>query len=324
MFQRILILGCALAVAFAAPALAGKNNGGAMLVHTNDTIVYTASANYCNSTLPATCEEFGTRTDRAVEEEVAVIWCLAAFAPGTTPAVTTVQFGLDHNLPDSPEYFVKKVACGPSPLELPDADWPQGGGDGQTGNLVTFATPVTGQIFPFYVFAVYGSLPNSYFATRSYPSTGEAKFVDDNQPPIEDVVTRFGTVRWGAAGENNCPVPPATGACCTPWATCVIRNQSDCESTTGEFQPGGGSYLGDNTTCPPQPNCGACCYWSGEVRACKVTDINLCNQLAGGDFSYGGSRCTNASQPESVAVAWYCGEIPSKVNSWGVLKSLFR
>lgn len=322
MFHRILIVGCALAIAFAAPALAGKNNGGALLVHTNDTVVYTSTADYCASTFPATCEELVTRTDKAVEEEEVVIWFLAGFANGSNPAVTTVQFGVTHNLP-SADYVSNYSACGPDPLELPDQGWPFGNGSA-SGNLVTFSSPLTDQIFPFYWFSVIGSLPNTFFGTRSYPNTGEAKFVDDNQPPFEDIVTRFGTVRWGAAGENTCPVPPAVGACCTPWATCVIRNQSDCENPTGEFQPSGGSYLGDNTTCSPDPGCGACCYWSGEIRACKVTDRSHCDQLSGGDFSVVGVRCTSSSLPESTVVAWYCGEIAAKPSSWGILKTLFR
>ena len=57
MAKRILLGALAILVIGAAPVLAGKNNGGALVVHTNDSVVYTASADYCVSALPATCAE---------------------------------------------------------------------------------------------------------------------------------------------------------------------------------------------------------------------------------------------------------------------------
>ncbi len=326
MFQRILLIGCALAIAVATPALGFRNKGGAMLVHTNDAVVYTSSDDYCVSTLPGTCEELVTRTDKPLEEAEALIWCLAVFAPEADPGVTTVQFGVTHNLP-SADYISNYSPCGPNPLELPDGGWPFSGGNpelpGQSGNLVTYSEPVYDQLFPFYWFAVIGSLSDTYFGTRTYPATDEAKFVDDGNPPREDLIDRFGIVRWAAEGENSCPVPEVPGACCTPWATCVILTESECTDTQGQFGLKGGSYLGDGTTCDPFPNCGACCTILGEGRDCTVTSPAKCAEMDGW-FSYSGSRCTYSAVPESTMVGWYCGEIAAKPSSWGILKSLFR
>ena len=197
------------------PALAGRNENGALVVHTDDAITYTAVEDYCLTATPTTCDELLTRTEKIIEEQEAVIWLLAAFPPDASPAVTTIQFGIRHNLPANAGYFTRWAACGPFPLELPDTGWPE---PNDCGNLVAYGAPVYGNVFKFYWFAAIG-VQGGYFGTRTYPSTDEAKFVDDGSPPIEDLCARFGTVRWSSAGENDCPVA-AFGACCTPGAAC--------------------------------------------------------------------------------------------------------
>lgn len=203
--MRSIILMAVIAALVASPALAGRNANGALVVHTNNAIAYTGSADYCASALPQVCEQLVPTTTKAPETEIVVVWFLAAFRPEADPAVTTIQFGIDHNLPIDQGYFERSAACGPGILELPDSDWPEGAGDGHSGNLVSFSTPVTQKVWPFYWFAVYGQTSESRIGTRTYPSTNEAKFVDTSNPPVEDLCARFGTVRWGAGGSNDCP-----------------------------------------------------------------------------------------------------------------------
>jgi len=190
---------CLLSASFQT-AHAGRNAGGALIVHTNDAVNYSAGRDYCGAYFddPGTCEAAGTRTDKD-EDTPAVIWFLAAFPDTSSPAVTALRFGIDHNLPAGEGYFASHHMCGA--VEIPEVGWPETG----FGNAVAFATVVhTEHLFPFYWFAAYG-FQDAHLGTRTDPRTGAASIADDSNPPIEDAVTRFGTVRWYAAGSNDCP-----------------------------------------------------------------------------------------------------------------------
>ena len=181
---------------------AGKNAGGAMVVHTDDAHGWTSSGvcNHFDDWVPQSCDSLNTRTDKD-ENTPALIWFIAAFPDTSDPGVTVVYFGIDHNLP---EYYIENRGyCGPSgTFELPDAGWPD---DVDAGNSVAFGSPVTGdRLFPFYYVSAYG-FEDAYLGTAANPVGGYAAFVDDSNPPVQDEVTKFGTVRWYAAGSNDCP-----------------------------------------------------------------------------------------------------------------------
>jgi hypothetical protein len=190
-----------------ATANAGKNAGGALIVHTDDNVSYTHTGQYCGAQFsdPGTCENAVTRTDKD-ENTPALIWLLAAFPDTANPAVSVVYFGIEHNLPPNEGYFVNHGYCGPAgTIEVPDGGWPETG----FGNSLAFGSPVQGDIlFPTYWFAVYGTT-GSYLGTAENPTGGYAAFVDDSNPPVQESITQFGTVRWFAPGENSCP---STGA----------------------------------------------------------------------------------------------------------------
>lgn len=271
--MKKLLLALGILALVCSPAMAGRNANGAMVVHTDNSINYTASAVYCNTAIPGPCEELITESTKLVEEEIAIIWCLAAFLPTSSPGVTTIQFGLSHNLPTE-EYFVRATACGPAGLlELPDSGWPVG--TGEIGNLVSYPSAVYSQLFPFYAFAVYGAAAgDQHFGTRTYPNTNEAKFVDDSQPPIEDLCFNFGAVRWGAPGYNDCPTPPVErGACCFADGSCQVLMFEDCAAQGGAFQ-------GVDTVCQPNPcpQPQACCFPSGD---CAFLLPDLCTAEGG-------------------------------------------
>jgi hypothetical protein len=184
------------------PAEAGKNKNGALIVHTNDSYIYSAQT-ACSTTLadPGTCAAAGTRSEKA---SGTVVWLLAAFLSGANPGVSGIYFGIDYDdLNLDPGVTFK--ACGPpGTLDVPDTDWPYAG----RGNTVGFGSPVVGDIlFPFYVFKIDGGSPGSFFGTAVNPVGGYAAFIDDSAPPITDRCGNFGQVRWYQAGSNSCPVP---------------------------------------------------------------------------------------------------------------------
>jgi hypothetical protein len=246
------------------PALAGRNANGALVVHTDDAINYTSTDNYCSTVLPSVCTQLGTQSNKPVEEQEAVIWLLAAFIPESSPGVTTIQFGIHHNLPSNQGYFSAFAACGPGPLELPDEGWPE---PNDCGNLVAYSGPVYDHLMKFYWFAAIG-VQGGFFGTRTYPSTNEAKFVDDGNPPVEDLIYAFGTMRWGASGLNQCPHYNG-GACCFPDGHCTILLAEECDGQGGVFQ-------GEETTCEPNlcpVTGGACCFNDGH---CEIPTPDVC------------------------------------------------
>ncbi len=251
--KKILLMLGVLAL-ICSPAMAGKNAGGSMIVHTNDAVVYTGTGQYCGVDYddPGSCENAGTQTDLLNIQ--AVIWFLAAFDPASNPGVSVCYFGDDTNLPPGEGWISAWGPCGPDgTLEVPDAGWPDN--PATAGNSVAFGTPIAGvHLFPFYMFASWG-FDGAYFGTGINPTGGYAGFESDDVPSIPDGTDRFGHVYWLAAGDNTCPEPPgATGACCYPDGTCEVVAEADCA----------GQYLGDDTVCDPNPcdQPGACCFLS--------------------------------------------------------------
>ncbi len=247
---RFLFVLCGVCLAVA-PAAAGPNSNGAIIVHTNDAYDY-LSTTVCATTLgvPATCADAITRTDKA---SGAVVWFLASFLPDASPVVQAVYFGMTldaANLDPSTRYGI----CGPSgSVEIPDAGWP---GDG-VGNSVGFLTAVTGStLFPFYYFKVdeYSGLPGPYLCSAINPLGGYAAFFDNSIPPAQDDVVRFGCVKWYQDGGNTCPQSQPVGACCDAWGLCTITAESSCQPPR--------IWHADWANCLPNPcpgALGACC-----------------------------------------------------------------
>jgi hypothetical protein len=186
--------------------LAGRNGNGALIVHTNDAVNYSAGADYCTTFFdnPGSCENAITRTDKD-EETPAVIWVLAAFHPDSSPAVTAVQFGLDDNIPQGDGYWANWGKCGPGVLEIADDGWPDTG----KNVALAYSEARTDSLFPLYWMAVYGfTYPDTaYLGTRNYTRGDSlAEFADTSDPPVLDAIPRFGMVRWFTSGSNDCPL----------------------------------------------------------------------------------------------------------------------
>lgn len=193
---RILPL---LIVAALCPAFArgGANADGGLIVHADPFIGYTASRDYCESDFrnPGDCLSARTRVD--LSGDPVLVWFIAAFPSNAGPSVTAVQFGLETTVPRGS--IVGHGACGSMILELPDPGFP----GPFTGNLVSLATERR-TFFPVYWFAVEAE-SGDRFGSGVYPGDNRAVFVDDGSPPAEDQIRRFGSVEWGANGENDCP-----------------------------------------------------------------------------------------------------------------------
>jgi hypothetical protein len=245
MKKFLLMLG-ALAL-ICSPAMAGKNAGGAMVVHTDDAHGWTNGVcDFFDSWVPYPCPDLGTRTDVDVNTP-ALIWFIAAFDVGASPGVTVCYFGHDHSMP---QYYHNRWGfCGPAgTIEVPDSGWPDS--PATAGNSVAFGAPVSGDIlFPFYYFDAWGS-PGWYYCSAINPVGGYAGFVDDSNPPELDYVEQFGCVYWNTDdGYNMCPGGvPLPGACCFTDGTCALTmDLTECLGI------GGYDWLGEGTVCDPNP-----------------------------------------------------------------------
>jgi hypothetical protein len=272
--MKKLLLLLSLAAAVASPSHAGRNANGMMLIHTDNALVYTISDDYCLSTTPDRCMDY-VNTSTKTLEEVTVLWLMAAFVANSSPGVTTLQFGIEHNLPANQGYFDRHSACGPGWIELPDAGWPE---VSVCGNLVAYSTAVYDHSFPFYWFAVWHDDDTNFFRTRTYPSTDEAKFVDDGNPPIEDLCYNFATLRWNVPGEMQCVPDDLFGACCYPDGSCAQTTPDQCT----------GTFLGGHIPCDPNPcpQPEACCMPDG---TCQLQLPEVCLQIGG--VPYGPIGC---------------------------------
>jgi hypothetical protein len=277
--MRKFLLALGILALLCSPAMAGKNSNGAMIVHTNDALTYTGGVCGRFDTMddPGSCEAANTQTNKD-DATPALVWFIATWLPAANPGVTVIYFGLEHNIPNDINYFPNFGFCGPAgSFEIPDAGWPLTG----FGNSVALSSPIVGDTrFPFYYWNVFG-FAGAFIGTGINPTGGYAAFVDDSNPPVQDNVTKFGTVRWGTFGQNECPEDvPILGACCLPTGECIITPPTQCA----------GVYQGDGTVCDPNPcpQREACCF---EDEHCE--DILAADCVARGGTPQGpGSFCT--------------------------------
>lgn len=102
-----------------------------------------------------------------------------------------------------------------------------------------------------------------------------------------------------------CSAAQPTGACCFQDGSCATTTRDECLA-------GGGNYLGDGTTCDPNPcpqPVGACCFADG---SCQTLPESEC--LSGGGTFYGGVTCDG----------FQCPAVPTIEKTWGGVKGIYR
>jgi hypothetical protein len=179
----------------------GRNAGGALIVHTDSSVSYTDGIDFCAELRDLDrCIDADTWVD-AAPGSPAVIWILAAFPAGASPAVRVINFGLHHTV--GPMGVAAWGVCDPAEMLIayPEDEFPGSG----TGISVPFYPTVYKSLFPFVWFAVQGN-PGDQFGVGVDNLSSTAVFVDESQPGQSDEITRFGYARWGSEGDNDCPL----------------------------------------------------------------------------------------------------------------------
>ncbi|MCB9464053.1 MAG: hypothetical protein H6682_10240 [Candidatus Eisenbacteria bacterium] len=246
---------------FATQARSGANAGGYLLLHTDDTVIYTEddASSYCNELASECgwdpeCDDDHFPCESALANlnptsgrgpDTAMIWAIAAFPPESCPAVAAIQFGLTWPVSGPWPEFVDWNNCGD--FEISTDYWPNGL---VQGTAVTWYPPVRRTGFPVYWFAAYSYYGPVEIAVDDFPvGPYGLVFADDQVPAALDPVPadHRGSVGLnGATGWNPYTVSTPVGACCADDGTCAQITEDECQSV-------GGQYVGDGAPCEPNP-----------------------------------------------------------------------
>jgi hypothetical protein len=229
--MKIATLGlvAAISAGFAGTALAGVNARGHLLLHTDDSVIYSEddAPTYCDLLLgecpsdpecdddhmPCQSHLMGDLNVASGRDgtlgEVSMIWALAAFPAADCPRVKAVTFALTWSLGENQQpVFAASGTCGQ--FEIATQGWLEEPGSGVG---VTFDPVIVRTGFPIYWFAAYNYYGPTMISIAAFPSSEGASFADDSIPAIADRVTseRWGSVGLnGAIGSNPYPGPSPT------------------------------------------------------------------------------------------------------------------
>ncbi|MEZ4651105.1 MAG: T9SS type A sorting domain-containing protein [Candidatus Eisenbacteria bacterium] len=219
----------------------GPNNGGTLILHSNETLVYTSEGSYCGQAGIESCEDANVDRDGSYQT---ILTVLAAFPQ--TPSLAGVSFGVSYE--DPTITIVEHGPCGDT--EVPTSSWPESG----WGTSVYWDTPQTDPLVEVYWMVAHHEpdiLATEFQLTRHRQGLG-GYFEDGSVPPVRDPIRDFGTFGFGLHPTGDLPCPSREGACCIDVGICQIATPVVCADL-------GGVYLGSGRECDPAgcgPNAG--------------------------------------------------------------------
>ncbi len=181
------------------PALSwsGPNEGGVVIFHQANDIVYTDDSDFCGQSGLDRCSD----ADVTVEgNELTIFYMLAAFPEASSPRLTGVCYGIDYDPAELS--IVDTGACGDFHLYK---NWPEPGG----GGCGTWNEAQTDHVIEIHWFAAYSVSGNSAtLVFTDHPVQGGVVFGDDSVPSELDVPVDLGRLGFGGAeGYLPCPDP---------------------------------------------------------------------------------------------------------------------
>lgn len=286
-------------------ALAGPHEGGTLILHSADIV-------FClDEDVPGDLCGTSQNQDPLLDCNDAVVHesttsavypiVYAAFPATSSPRLAGIVFGIEYD----PFQFYVLYAQGCGDFELPTGNWPNSG----EGTAVTWNTAQTDHLVQIYFFAGYNYYgEDTSFDLIPHP-IGGGNFADDAIPSNLDPIANYGRLGFfGDPGYLPCPIAgDPFGACCfDPNCVCTVLMETECAAQ-------GGSFLGDGTTCTPNPCAcifGACCFPDGSCL--ELLQIDCVGQ--GGSWLGENTRC------EPFA----CDPVPVEETSWGEIKATYR
>lgn len=270
---------CAIALCLAgllvSPSFAGPNQGGMLLVHVDESIVYSRGVD-CDVNL-RDCAQAVTSIQATNPDRVVVLFVMASFP--FSPSLAGVAFGVEHTTE-----VVEYGLCLRDWFELRSDRWPESG----SGTALVVASnppnPIRDRLFSLYWFAVYAEY-GGYFAVTEHPTQPpEEAFADESIPAQTDEIAGFGWAGFGQLGYNPCLEGVPVGACCLTDGRCVVTTDSACRVQ-------GGVYRGDNIACDAFACVGPCCYQNECTELSQVE----CDRQGGEWAERPGASCHQVS-----------------------------
>ncbi|MCA9726364.1 MAG: hypothetical protein R3E12_20275 [Candidatus Eisenbacteria bacterium] len=191
-------------------AQAGPNANGALLVHVDDSIVFSDGMSYVGLSDRNCVDDFNCPiNDEACSQqskiatstkgsgstdETTVWWVLAAFPPASCPRVSGITFGVGWGTGPNDVTIVDYGTCGDG-LEIPSDEWPNNFGN---GTAVTWSSARRAHLIEVYWFAGYASYGPIQFTLGPHFTQG-GNFADDNVPSALDPITYYAKLGLGGA-----------------------------------------------------------------------------------------------------------------------------
>ncbi len=313
--KKFLMALVVLAIA-SAPALAGPNENGVIVVH-NTGIVWTSDLTLPPVSDPPAfgidCVDLGTfdnEIEMAAEpfaSSAALVWKVyAAFPVANSPRLKGCGWGVGHPSVGGGAVIIQgNDAPTPAVFFLTTAGWP--GDNTFIGMSFTDSVRVdpVNELFWFggYAYAGEAGEPQMFCII---PHEGESNrfFLDDAVPQNADPIAGYGCLGFGQAGSTPCPSGVVVGACCFTDGTCTMLEAAACVAA-------GGSFVGGECTpglCPVIVY-GACCL----NGVCDVVTPAQCAAI-GGQYMGDNIPCTPG----------LCPPVPVESKSWGQIKADYR
>jgi hypothetical protein len=236
---RTGLLAIGLLLLFPGRSLAGRNEGGTLILHASPSLAYTSDMqSYCRQVSLSACSLAVTSVGWD-PGRIVVLHALAAFPPQSPPWLKGLLFGIAYD----PARFHLQAQGTCADFEVKGAGWPAPG----TGTELGWNTTQTDKLKEVYWFAGYvysKTVPDTAsFALVPHPRQGGV-FVDSEEPAALDTIVAYGRLGFARPGYAPCPQPLPVGACCRPNGICDIMTPLLC-------QQHGCSFHGAGTSCIP-------------------------------------------------------------------------
>jgi hypothetical protein len=283
-----------------APAFAGPNDGGTLVVHDTGLAYTVDSASYPSDAPECAGHDVNIPLEMGTDTAGWVWKVYAAFPLQNSPRVKALALS---------EAFDATVIVlgGGLPDPVGDFDIPQGGWPLTTGGAdgISFGTVKTTSMVEVYWFGGYAYGGTGLFAAAPHPNPDNRFFIDDSVPPVQDPIVGYGSVGFGIDGVEGCPALPVEGACCFTDGHCEMLLADAC------IAAGGSVYGGpcDPNPCPPPPVEAACCLPDGST--CIIATQDACLSVNGEWLE--GQTC----EPNPCV-------IPVEETTWGQIKANYR
>lgn len=290
--MKKFLMALAVLALVSAPAFAGPNAGGTLVVHDTGLAYTTDSSSY-----PSTAPECAGVDNMGAGDGSWLVWKVYAAFPGNaSPRLKALVLGGTFN---ASTYLLAGGLPDPAnDFEITQNGWPLTSGGGVGISFAVVKTALMNEVYWLGGYSYGGS-----WNVAPHP-TQPMVFVDDAVPPVEDPITALGSIGFGAAGQTPCPPDaPEPGACCFADGSCALLLPDACLGAGGVVFGG----LCDPNPCPPPPPQGACCFGSD----CVITTQSLC--IAQGGVWYDGP-CDPTP----------CPIVPVEETTWGAIKANYR